>query len=177
MDRAKELFYEYHGSRFYMDHDGAGREYDSYRVSKETEEMWAEEYVSGFLSSRLCGKEARRGYSAAADLIKCCGCGGDWYACLYYPLRAGHLDDVTVLYMLSDSFRMAEKAVKKHCFSKEEADAYLEELDGFARQVLARAGNGTMTRADDYVLQEFSDPAVVSEHLCCIRKKWEGLFR
>ena len=56
-----------------MDHDGAGREYDSYRVYKETEEMWAEEYVSAFLSSRLYGKEAHRGYSAAADLIKCCG--------------------------------------------------------------------------------------------------------
>ena len=54
-ERAKELFYRYHGNRFYMDHDGEGREYDSYHVSRETEEMWTEELISRFLESKPLG--------------------------------------------------------------------------------------------------------------------------
>ena len=173
-ERAKELFYLYHGNRFYMDHDGEGREYDSYHVSRETEEMWTEELISRFLESKPLGKEALRSYSAVADLIR--SGSEDWEACLYYPLRAGHLDDVTVLFMLPCSFRMAETAVKKHCFSKEEADAYLQRLDTYARQVLARAENGTLTRAEDFVLQEFSDPVVVADHLKDLKNKWSRLL-
>ena len=43
MERAKELFLKYNGNRFYMDREGEGSEYDSYHISKETEEMWTEE--------------------------------------------------------------------------------------------------------------------------------------
>lgn len=97
-------------------------------------------------------------------------------SCLYYPLRAGHLDDVTVLYMLPHGFRMAEKAVKKKCFSREEADTYIHELDAFIKQVLVRTENGTITRAQDYTMQEFSDPVYVSGYLSDLKKKWTGLF-
>ena len=181
MKRAKELFYQYHGNRFYMDHDGAGREYDSYHVSRETEKAWAEELITLFLETKMQGRTALRVYSAVTDLLNSDRHTGgrnndNWDICLYYPLASGHLDDVTALYMLSGSFRMAETAVKKHCFSKEEADAYLQRLDTYARQVLARAENGTLTRAEDFVLQEFSDPVVVADHLKDLKNKWSRLL-
>ena len=100
MERAKELFLEYHGNRFFMDRDGAGREYDGYRISRETERMWAEEYVRDFLESEAAGREALRAYSTAADLLHGRETEEDWKKCLYYPLRSRHLDDVTVLFML-----------------------------------------------------------------------------
>ena len=175
MERAKELFYKYHGNRFYMDHDGAGREYESCHVSGETEEMWTEELITRFLESKPQGKEALRLYSAVTDMIKSDRRSKDWDSCLYYPLRAGHLDDVTILYMLPYSYRMAEKAVKKHCFSEEEAGAYLNELDKYIRTVLDRAENGTLTRSADYVMQEFSDPVYTADYLSSIRKKWDGI--
>ncbi len=176
MERAKELFYKYRGNHFYMDHDGAGWEYDSYHVSRETEEKWTEELVSHFLASELRGREALRIYSAVTDLMKSDRSRADWDVCLYYPLRASHLDDVTILFMLPDSFRMAEKAVKQDRFSKEEAGAYLGEMDSYIRELQERAEEGTMTRADDYVLKEFSDPVYVADYLSRLKKKWEGLF-
>ena len=173
-ERAKELFYRYHGNRFYMDHDGEGREYDSYHISRETEEMWTEELISRFLESKPLGKEALRSYSAVADLIR--SGSEDWEACLYYPLRAGHLDDVTVLFMLPCSLRMAEKAAGKQCFSREVAGAYRHVLDSYIRQVLARAETGTLTRSPDYVMREFSDPVYVENYLSDLKKKWDGLY-
>lgn len=113
MERAKELFLKYSGNRFYMDLDGEGSEYDSYHVSKETEAMWAEEHISRFLESKMQGKEALRAYSAVTELLKSDRRNAKWDRCLYYPLRAGHLDDVTILFMLPAGFRLAEKAAKK----------------------------------------------------------------
>ena len=176
MERAKELFLKYNGNRFHMDRDGEGCEYDGYHIPKETEEMWAEEHVSRFLESETRGREAVRAYSAAAELVKSDRQDGQWDRCLYYPLKAKHLDDVTVLYMLSESFRMAERAVKKRRFSREEADAYLQALAGYIREVTVRAEKGTVTRAEDYVMQEFSDPVYVSKYLNDLEKKWRGLF-
>ena len=177
MEKAKELFYRYHGNRFYMDHDGVGWEYDSYHVSKEQEERWTEELLSGFLTSRPRGRDAIRAYSAVTDLIGRGKRREDWDACLYYPLRAGHLDDVTILFLLPDSLRMAERAVKKRQFSREEAESYRRELERYHRLALDRAEKGTMTRAEDFERREFSDPAVVAEHLEALEKKWDGLFR
>lgn len=176
MDRAKELFLKYGGSRFHMDREGDGAEYDSYHISKETEEMWTRECIARFLESELKGREAHRAYAEVTELLKSDRSDEDWDRCLYYPLRAGHPDDVTILYMLSDSFRLAERAVKRNRFSREEAAAYLKELDGFTRPLLARANSGTMTRAADYVLQEFSDPAYVADYLDDLKKKWKELF-
>lgn len=176
MDRAKELFLKYHGNRFYMDHDGEGWEYESYHVSKETEEMWTNELISQLLDSKYAGREALKAYSAAADLVKTDRLSGNWYACLYYPLKAGQLDDVTTLYMLKDSYRMAEGAVKKHLFTEEEADSYVKELDGYIRMVLGRAEKGEMIRSEDYVMQEFSDPVYVADYLDDLKKKWAELF-
>lgn len=58
MKRAKELFLKYSGSRFHMDREGEGAEYESFHISKETEEMWTEEYISAFLNTKPNGKEA-----------------------------------------------------------------------------------------------------------------------
>ena len=176
MERAKELFLQYGGNRFHMDREGDGTEYGSYCVSRETEERWAKEYISLFLESETQGREALRAYSTAAELLKS-NRNGDWDSCLYYPLRAKHLDDVTILYMLSAGFRMAERAVKKHRFTRQEADAYLRELDGYVRSVLARAEEGDLTRAADYVMQEFSDPVYAAGYLNDLKEKWDGLFR
>ena len=174
--RAKELFLKYNGNHFYMDRDGDGFEYDRYHISKETEEMWAEEYISDFLESKLQGREVLRAYSSVTELLKSDRRDDTWDRCLYYPLRAEHLDDVTILFMLPAGFRMAEKAVKKNCFSREEADAYRKVLNCYVRQVQIRSEEGTLTRAADYVMQEFSDPEYTSEYLSGLEKKWAGLF-
>ncbi len=136
MERAKELFLKYNGNRFYMDREGEGGEYESYHVSKETEEMWAKEAVSSFLESKPQGRKALCAYISASELAKS---GGDWDRCLYYPLQSEQLDDVTVLFMLPHSFRMAERAVKKQSFSKEEADTYFRELDRYLREAGERS--------------------------------------
>ena len=177
VERAKELFYKYHGNRFYMDHDGAGREYDSYHISKETEELWTKELISGVTGSKHQGKEALSVYSAAADMIKRDRMKDEWDELLYYPLSAGHLDDVTTLYMLSGSFKMAEKASKRDLFSKEEADTYMLKLERYVLTVRERSEEGTLTRAQEYIPQEFSDPVYVADYLQGLKKKWEELFR
>lgn len=177
MERAKELFLKYAGNRFYMDHDGEGAEYAGYHISKETEAQWAEECVTDFLTSEKPGREALREYASAAELAGRGREADHWERCLYYPLRAAHLDDVTVLFMLSVSLHMAERAVKKHAFSRGEAETYLIELDSRIRQIKGRAQEGTLTRAADYVMQEFSDPFYTADYLDGLREKWAALLR
>lgn len=177
MERAKELFYQYHGNRFYMDHDGVGREYDGYRVSKETEARWTEELVSRLLRARPRGREALRLYAAAADLLRRDGQEDNWEACLYYPLRAPQLDDVTTLYMLRTSLAMAEAAAKKNRLSAREADAYRRELEPYLEGVLRRAEREALTRAEDYDPVEFSDPVYTAGYLRDLREAWAGLIR
>ena len=176
MERAKELFLKYAGNRFFMDHDGEGAEYAGYHVSKETEERWAKEYILDFLESERRGKEALRVYSAVAELLRCDRRDDYWEKCLYYPLRAAQLDDVTVLFMLSVSLRLAEKAVKKQTLSREGAEVYIKDLDGYTKRVMDRFRAGTFTRSPDYVMREFSDPAYVEEYLKELREKWTALF-
>lgn len=177
MERAKEIFLKYNGNHFFMDHNGEGDEYDSYHISKETEEIWAKECISNFMTSKLNGKEAFRTYSAVTELLSGNKRDENWEKCLYYPLKSKYLDDVTVLYMLPCGFRMAERAVKKHTFSRKEADAYLQVLDGFIRQVQVRVEEGTITRSTDYGVYEFSDPVYVASYLDKLKKKWVGLFQ
>ncbi len=159
-----------------MDREGEGTEYDSFHISRETEEMWTEEYITCFLNSKLQGKEAYRSYSTMAELLKSDRQNKAWDICLYYPLRAECLDDVTILYMLPVSFRMAEKAVKKNRFSREDADAYLQELNRYVQLVQFRAEKGVLTRSPDYTMLEFSDPVYITEYLDSLEKKWKGLF-
>ena len=176
MERAKELFLGYSGNRFYMDLNGEGSEYAGYHVPKETEEMWAKEHISCFLESGMQGKEALRAYSAAIGLLDHEKSEDIRSRCLYYPLRAKHLDDVTILFMLPVSFRMAEKEAKERRISREDIDAYLRELSGYRKLVLARAEDGTLSRAKDYVMQEFSDPVYVADYLNSLEKEWAGLL-
>ncbi|MBQ9910099.1 MAG: hypothetical protein IJM50_01090 [Lachnospiraceae bacterium] len=176
MERAKELFLKYSGNRFYMDREGEGAEYDGYHVSRETEEIWAKEAVSAFLESRTEGKEAIRAYSSAAELVKSSWREAFWHRCLYYPLKTGGLDDVTVLFMLPISFRMAEKAAARHRFSREEAKAYLCGLDRYIALVRRRSAKGTLTRAADYTMGEFSDPGYVKDYTDGLKMKWGGLI-
>nr|MBQ6241912.1 hypothetical protein [Lachnospiraceae bacterium] len=175
MERAKELFLEYCGNQYFMDLDGVGHEYAAYHVPKETEELWAQEYISGFLESETQGKEALRAYSAVTELARKDRRADVWEKCLYYPLRAGHLDDVTILFMLPGSFRMAERAAEKRGISRQDAGAYLQELNEYSRQVRERADQGTLTRAADYVMQEFSDPVYVAGYLNDLKMKWTRL--
>ena len=176
MERAKELFLKYNGNRFYMDREGECGEYESYHISKETEEMWTQELINTFLGSKLQGREALRTYSTVTELLKSERLNKDWDTCLYYPLRTKHLDDVTILYMLSASFTMAENAAKKHRLSKEEKDAYLQELENYMQTVQDRAEKGTMIRSADYIMQEFSDPVYIENYLNNLKKKWTELF-
>jgi hypothetical protein len=176
-ERAKEIFLNHHGNRFYMDHDGTGSEYESYHISKETEEMWTVELADRFLGSKPNGKEALRTYSAVSDMLRRDKQDRRWASCLYYPLRSGHLDDVTKLYMLNDSFKMAERAFAHKQFTKEEAVAYIQELDGYIQRVSDRVKSGNVTRASDYIPQEFSDPVYTEGYLNGLKKKWTALGR
>ena len=54
MERAKELFLHYNGNQYYMDLNGDGNEYRSYRVPKETEEAWRREYLDHFFEQKSC---------------------------------------------------------------------------------------------------------------------------
>lgn len=177
MERAKELFYQYHGNRFYMDHDGVGWEYDKYHISKETEDKWTEELFSRFMEGNMRGREALRVYSAAADLLSRARHKEAWEACLYYPLRADHLDDVTILYLLPCSFRMAEKAARARHFPAEEAESYRRELACYVQEVRVRAESGTLKRAEDYTAQEFSDSIYMEGYLSDIISKWDQLLK
>ena len=172
MERAKELFLYYHGNRFFMDHNGERYEYDRYHVPKETEEAWAREYVLGFFESEARGKEALRAYSAVTEFVERDKLRDFWERCLYYPLRSEHLDDVTTLFMLSRSYRMAESAAKRRRLSWAAAAAYVRELDSYIRQVQERAAAGTLTRDADYDMNEFSDPVYVEDYLDRLREKW-----
>jgi len=175
VDRAKQLFYQYHGNRFYMNHDGVEQEYDSYHISKETEELWAKEFVSAFLESGLTGKKTVQAYSIVTDLLKIERDGNVFETCLYYPLRADHLDDVTRLFMLPLSFKMAEAAARKKQFSKQEAAAYIHELESYMKQVMDHVEKESLSRAEDYVLNEFSDPVYVADYLRDIKERWERI--
>lgn len=177
LERAKELFMQYGGNRFYMDHDGVGQEYDACRVPRETEEAWRKEYLSGFFEEKKHGREALRAYSLAVEFLKGGAEDGCWERALYYPLRSDWLDDVTVLFLLPVSFRLAEKRAEKGRFSREAADEYLRVLDSFVRDVRKRAEDGALTRAADYRMREFADDAYVAAYLEDLLRKWAGLSR
>ena len=174
MERAKEMFLQYSGNRYYMSLDGVEQIYDSFRVSKETEEEWRRDFLEDFFAQKRYGKDALRAYSAAADLLKV----DDEYreSFLYYPLRSDWLDDITVLFMLQTTFRAAEKWAVRGKLSEEEAAGYTAALDGFAKDVQRRAEEGTMTRSEDYVMQEFSDPAYIADYLKDLDRRWRGLL-
>ena len=175
--RAKELFLNYNGNRFYMDIDGTRQEYDSYHIPRETEDAWRKEYLSQFPEQKKFGKAVLRAYSKAADFLKSDMTEDCWKRILWYPLRADGLDDVTVLFMLQVSFRLAERGAEKGKISRETAEEYLHELDEFIRNVLKRAETGALTRASDYTMQEFTDEVVAADFLKDIRWKWTELIR
>ena len=157
--------------------NGDENEYDRYRVPKETEETWRREYLTQFFEQKRYGRDALGAYARAAGLLKSDRSDECWESVLYYSLRSGWLDDVTRLFMLQESFRLAERWSKKGRFSREDAGGYLQALDEFAGGVLKRAEGGTLTRAEDYTMQEFSDPAYVKDYLNDLRRKWTGLMR
>ncbi len=175
MERAKEMFLQYNGNRFYMALDGEEQKYDSYQISKETEETWRREYLDQFLQKKQYGKEAYKAYASAVGFLKSDRSDEDWKRFLYYPLNSEWLDDVTVLFMLPLSFRLAKKWTKKNKLSKIETEDYLKTMDAFLEEVQKRTEAGTLTRAEDYVLQEFSDPVYVESYIKDLKKKWMKL--
>lgn len=50
MEHARELFFQYDGSGFYMWHDGVAGEYDAYAVPPELERQWREELTADRLA-------------------------------------------------------------------------------------------------------------------------------
>ena len=175
MKRAKELFIQYRGNRFYMDRNGVRREYDSYAIPKETEEAWRKEYLSQFFEQKRHGRDALLSYAHATDFLN-----GDmnddcWERVLYYPLRSDWMDDVTILFMLPISFQLAEKKAKKGEFSRNAATEYMRALDGIVQNIMKRVNANLLTRAQDYSLQEFSDEVYVASYLNDLQQKWTGL--
>ncbi len=177
MERAKELFMQYSGNRFYMDLNGDGREYDSYRIPRETEAAWRREYLSQFFAQRWYGREALLSYRRAADFLKSGTADDCRERLLYYPLSSDWLDDVTVLFMLPVSFHLAEKWAEAGKLSRDAADGYVHALDGFIQNLLKRAETGMLTRSPDYHLHEFSDEVYVAGYLKDLRQKWSELSR
>ena len=175
-ERAKKLFLRYGGNRYYMALNGEESEYDRYHVSPETEEAWRREYVTQFLERRRYGRDALAAYAKAADLVKSDWDSGILEKLLFYPLRADGLDDVTILFMLQRSFLLAEKWAKKRKLSLRRTDEYLSAFDTFASGVLERSEAGTLTRAEDYTMREFADPAYTAGFLKDLRERWSGLL-
>lgn len=48
--RAKDIFFKYGGSHFYMEREGEYSEYKEYKISKEQEDRWIQEYQKGLLT-------------------------------------------------------------------------------------------------------------------------------
>ncbi|WP_460010528.1 hypothetical protein, partial [Mycobacterium avium] len=48
--KAREIFFNYDGSRFYMSRDGVEAEYERFSVPKEVENKWLEELTTHKLS-------------------------------------------------------------------------------------------------------------------------------
>ncbi len=176
MQRAKELFMQYSGNRFYMDLNGDGIEYNSYRIPKETEEEWRKEYLSQFFGQRRYGRDALLSYVLATDFLKNDMTDDGWERVLYYPIRSDWLDDVTILFMLPVSFHLAEKLTEKGKISRDTVDEYIHALDSFVQNILKRSEAGMLTRAQDYHLQEFSDEVYVASYLKDLQQKWTGLL-
>ncbi len=177
MERAKELFMQYSGNRFFMDLNGEGHEYAGYRIPKETEEEWRREYLSRFFEQKRYGRDALLSYAHAADFLKSDMTADCWERILYYPLRSNWLDDVTILFMLPASFQLAEKRAEKGKLSRDAANEYLHALDSFIQNILKRADAAMLTRAEDYHQQEFSDRVYVAAYLNDMQQKWIGLSR
>ena len=177
MKRAKELFIQYSGNRFYMDRNGVRCEYDSYAIPKETEQQWRKEYLSQFFEQKRYGRDALSSYAHATEFLKSDMSDDCWERVLYYPLRSDWLDDVTILFMLPISFQLAEKRAEKEEFSHEAAIEYMRTLDGFVQNIMERVNANLLTRAKDYTLQEFSDEVYVAGYLNDLQQKWTGLSR
>ena len=139
IERAKELFMQYSGNRFYMDLDGAGQEYDRYCIPKATEKEWRREYLSSFFEQKRYGRDALRSYALAVDFLKSDMTDERWKRALFYPLRSDWLDDVTILFMLPVSLRLAEKRAEKGKFARDIADEYRYALDGFVQNIIHAA--------------------------------------
>ena len=174
MERAKEMFLQYGGNRYYMSLDGVEQIYDSFRVSKETEEAWRREFLEQFFMQKSSGKAALGAYRTAAVFLT--GRSDHRERFLYYPLRSDWLDDVTILFMLQTALRKAEEWGRKGKLAKEKASEYLAALNAFANGVQKRADEGTMTRSEDYAMQEFSDPAYIAAYLKDLQQCWRRLL-
>ena len=177
IERAKELFIQYSGNRFYMDLNGDGNEYEGYRVSEKTEEEWRKEYLVQFFEQRRYGKDALYSCVHAVSFLKSDRSDECWKSILYYPIRCDWLDDVTILYMLPTSFKLAEKWSKKGNFHWKDVREYLQEFEVFAQCIRKRIDTGTLTRAEDYDLHEFSDPVYVEAYIKDLQNDWNRLLR
>ena len=175
MERAKELYLQYCGNHYFMALNGDEKEYDRYRISKETEDMWRREWLDQFFEQKRYGKDAIGAYAKAVAFLKSDRSDEDGQSLLYYPLASVWLDDVTVLYMLRDSFRLAEKWAGKGKLSREDTGAYLQTLDRFIQSIQQRSEAGTLTRAVDYTQQEFSDPVYTADYLEKLRDDWRRM--
>ena len=49
LDRARKIFFDYEGSRFYMSRDGVDVEYERYPVPQQLERKWLEELTASRL--------------------------------------------------------------------------------------------------------------------------------
>ncbi len=162
--RAKELFLYYRGNRYFMDLDGDGAEYASYRVPKETERAWAREAVGALFSTKASGTGLMREYAGVAGLLEFVPESRQWNRVLFYPMRteAPGADGVTVLFMLGQGPELLKKGLKDGMFTLADARNYREELIRFADGMAEKAEKGTLTRCPDYTMNEFSDPVYVS---------------
>ncbi len=76
-DRARTLYFDYAGSRFFMSHDGVLDEYRSYGISKAQEEKWRQEAILLYVSRlrddpipALTDLETLNAVEASPDLIR-----------------------------------------------------------------------------------------------------------
>lgn len=100
LERAREIFRHYDGSRFHMDRDGASEEYRRFAVPHEIEQRWLAELTASHLSQLASPDGWRAVYfvnhhsdlSHLAEIITAQPTGVFWQRCSYEELLLEYLD-------------------------------------------------------------------------------------
>lgn len=100
LDRAREIFHHYEGSRFHMDRDGASEEYLKLSVPREVEQGWMAEITRSHLE-KLASAEGwnavyflrhHQEFGYLEEIVAAPSSGVFWQRCAYEELLLEYLD-------------------------------------------------------------------------------------
>ncbi|ORV97213.1 MULTISPECIES: hypothetical protein [Mycobacterium] len=154
--KAREIFFNYDGSRFYMSRDGVEAEYESFSVPKEVENKWLEELTTHKLSMLgesgnwwvvyfLCNKRDCRHLS---HLLSAEPLGAFWQRCAYLEVLLDYVGVCSQGYCASD-IQAAAQYVLDHAQGLSPEEAPSEQLRQRVRRVIESAAALRSTTADE----------------------------